>query len=255
MLSLDQIEKKIQDEIRIEPDGKGFASISGTARLADVKKQTLSEAFGNPKSKLSQILAQHGFDPVSFSRDGVPDIAVALTISYYANRAGDRCTEQARLVNDVLLAVGVRSWMQKVKGWTPQQEEQKLKQIWVTARIEGKATRRSFTDAVMDYIDRHRHEMSENAIKFMYINASDQVNLVVFGRKSKRLAEDLQIPKDVLRDNMTSDELQLLREVENTSIRMIDRLDMNPIEAVKLAGVNLLIPKQDRKVVSLPEAG
>lgn len=128
------------------------------------------------------------------------------------------------------------------------EEQVKTKAIWDRSRIEGKSTRRTFTDAVQDYIDRHRSELSENSIKWMYINASEQVNLIVFGRKAKRLADDLQIPPATLRDGMTSEELQLVREVENTAMRMIDRLDMNPLEAVKLAGVNLLIPRQDRTV-------
>jgi hypothetical protein len=131
------------------------------------------------------------------------------------------------------------------------EELHKTQPIWQQARLQGKSTRRTFTDAIQDYIDRHRSELSPNAIKWMYINASEQVNLVVFGRKAKRLADDLQIPPQVLRDGMTSEELQLLREVENTSMRMVDRLDMNPLEAVKAAGVNLLIPVQSRSVAQL----
>lgn len=75
----------------------------------------------------------------------------------------------------------------------------------------------------------------------MYSNVSEAVNLVVFGKKAKKLAENLGVPKESLRSQFTSDELQLIREVENTATRMIDKLDTDPLEAVKTAGERLLI--------------
>lgn len=117
MADLEFIIRQVEKEIRVDATGKGFASIAGTARLCGVAKSTLSEAFGKSTGKLCQTLTIQGFEPVSFSETGVPDIAVALIVSYYANKAGERCTEEARLVNDALLSVGVRSWMQQVTGW------------------------------------------------------------------------------------------------------------------------------------------
>lgn len=117
MADLDFITQQVRDEIRVDVSGKGTASISGVARLCGVAQQTLSTAYSTATSKIFKILAEHGFDPYSFAENGVPDIAVALTISYYANKAGKRCTQEARLVNDALLAVGIRVWMQEVSGW------------------------------------------------------------------------------------------------------------------------------------------
>jgi hypothetical protein len=251
MSSLEYISQQIEQEIRVDESGKGFATIAGVAKLAGVSRQALSKAVNVSDSKLAETLTASGFDPVNFSKDGIPDIAISEILDYYAYDAGKRCTAEARMACKVFRTIGVRAWIQSVKKWSPQQEKEKAQFVWQQERLQGKSTRRTFTDAIQDYIDRHRHELSPNAIKWMYINASEQVNLVVFGRKAKRLADDLQIPPKVLRDGMTSEELQLLREVENTSMRMVDRLDMNPLEAVKAAGVNLLIPVQNRSVAQL----
>ncbi len=54
------------------------------------------------------------------------------------------------------------------------------------------------------------------------MNASQRATLVVFGRKAKKLAEDLGVPPDNLLDALTPDELILLLEVEDTAMRLID---------------------------------
>jgi hypothetical protein len=118
---------------------------------------------------------------------------------------------------------------------------------WEEVRLAGKATRRSLTDAVADYIQRHANELSENDKRWMYANASQQIDLVVFGRVAKKLAEDLNAPRENLRDAFTAEELQLVREVEATAMRMIDQLDIHPREAVAQCASRLLIPVQTRK--------
>jgi hypothetical protein len=118
--SLNEFEQQIEKEIKINADGKGFASIRGTARLVGVDKSTLLRQFSTgdkSSSKLAQILIQKGFNPTAFSETGVPDIAVHCIVRYYAWMNGQRCTEQARQTDDVLGAFGSRIWMQKVKGW------------------------------------------------------------------------------------------------------------------------------------------
>lgn len=119
---------------------------------------------------------------------------------------------------------------------------------WQQVRIEGKATRRSLTDAIADYIQRHTDELSDNDKRWLFTNASQQVDLIVFGRIAKKLAEDLEVPRENLRDSFTSDELQLVREVENTSMRLIDRDDIHPLEAVRQMGTRLIIPVQMRGI-------
>lgn len=117
MADIEFITGQIESEIRVDLHGKGTASIAGTARLSGVTPQNLSRAYNNPTSKLFKFLASKGFDPTTFAETGVPDIAVALTVLYYAYKAGERCTKQAQVANEVFTSVGVRVWMQQVTGW------------------------------------------------------------------------------------------------------------------------------------------
>jgi len=56
----------IKKEIKIDSQGRGYASIRGTARLAGVDESTLREHFssaGFSTSNLCKTLINHGFDP------------------------------------------------------------------------------------------------------------------------------------------------------------------------------------------------
>ena len=135
------------------------------------------------------------------------------------------------------------TWIQGVTGWQPQ--EHKALTQWQTARLEGKEARRELTDAIKSYVDRHP-ELSANNRKWLYVNASQRVVLVVFGRKAKKLAEDLGVDPDNLRDALTSKELLLLREVKDTAVRLIDLQDVHPDDAVHQTSDRLLIQVQNR---------
>ncbi len=74
---------------------------------------------------------------------------------------------------------------------------------------------------------------------------SQRVTLVVFWRKTKKLAEDLGVTSDSLRNVLTPDELILLQEVEDTSIRLIDIQDTHP-DIAQLSTESLLIQVQNR---------
>ncbi|MCC3600095.1 hypothetical protein [Microcoleus sp. PH2017_26_ELK_O_A] len=100
-------------------------------------------------------------------------------------------------------------------------------------------------NTIKAYIERHP-ELSENNRKWLYVNASQRVTLVVFGRKAKKLAEDLGVAPDNLRDALTPDELILLQEVEDTAIRLIDIQDVHPDYAIQQTAERLLIQVQSR---------
>ena len=72
------------------------------------------------------------------------------------------------------------------------------------------------------------------------------MTLVVFWRKTKKLAEDLGVTSDSLRNALTPDKLILLQEVEDTSIRLIDIQDTHPDIAIQLSAERLLIQVQNR---------
>jgi hypothetical protein len=80
------------------------------------------------------------------------------------------------------------------------------------------------------------------------VNASQRVTLVVFGRKAKKLAEDLGVAPDNLLDALTPDELILLLEVEDTAMRLIDIQDMHPDDAIQQTAERLLVQVQSRSL-------
>lgn len=75
---------------------------------------------------------------------------------------------------------------------------------------------------------------------------SQRVTLVVFWRKTKKLAEDLGVTSDSLRNALTPDELILLQEVEDTSIPLSDIQDTYPDIAIQLNAERSLIQVQNR---------
>lgn len=133
MLSIEQIEQQIESEIRIDERGRGTASIKAVSRLAGVNDAALIRTFQGADlkpSKLAKTLIANGFDAAdlkSFSESGIPDIAIAIILKYYAYQAGRYCTQQAKAIDGVLSAITVRKWMQQIKGWQeprPQVEPQ-----------------------------------------------------------------------------------------------------------------------------------
>jgi hypothetical protein len=126
-LEIADVIKQIGDEIEIDAQGRGKASIRAAGRLAGVSDAALRKAFNSANlepSELAKKLIQQGFTPANlsdWSTEGIPDIAVAIILGYYAHYAGRYSTEQAKLVCQAFQAYGIRKWMQELKGW----EEQK----------------------------------------------------------------------------------------------------------------------------------
>lgn len=124
--------------------------------------------------------------------------------------------------------------------------EKKERQEWLKTRQVSRQVRRSFTDVIKDYLDRNP-DLSPNAVKFMYSNASDAINRAVFARPAKKLCEDLHVPdKDLLRDYLTVDELRHVQEVEDLAMRLIDLERWEPLAAVNEARTRLVIPVSNR---------
>lgn len=117
---------QVRQEVSIDSQGKGKATIRATARLVGVNDMSISKALNtadlNP-SKLAKHLIEQGFegaDQTEWKTEGIPDIAIASIAHYYAYEAGRYTTEQAKLVCKAFTAIGIRSWMQQIAGWTPQ---------------------------------------------------------------------------------------------------------------------------------------
>ncbi|MDJ0534768.1 MAG: hypothetical protein QNJ70_20185 [Xenococcaceae cyanobacterium MO_207.B15] len=112
------------------------------------------------------------------------------------------------------------------------------------ARVQGKLTRRSLTDAIQDYIKANADTLSDKYERFVYNNCSNAVNRIIFGRSAKKLKESWNCTE--LRDAMTSEELSHVDSVERLAVRLIDELGYEPFSAVKEAGNRLLIKQINR---------
>lgn len=141
-------------------------------------------------------------------------------------------------------AIQVSRWLREWVIFNAEHKEQVQKITKI--RIEGKETRRQLTDAIASFIVRHP-DLSENDKKWMYTNASEAVNLQVFGRRANQLCKDIKAHRSELREALSPQELLLVQEVEDTAMRLIDSFDVHPLRAVKDAASRLLIPKQTRQ--------
>lgn len=81
-----EVEKQFWAEIKVDKEGRGTATLSAVARLCGVTNQALSKGYNISSAKLPRSLKEQGFDPSNFAKTGVPDLAVALTVSYYAKK-------------------------------------------------------------------------------------------------------------------------------------------------------------------------
>jgi len=122
MTILTEITAQIHDEMTLDAEGKGSISMRGAARLAGVNVSTLSrhltsstENVAFVPSTLAKKLTARGFQHsvgVAFS-----DLALAVILEYYAFDAGKRCTEQAKQCVGVFASIGIRAWVQDIKGY------------------------------------------------------------------------------------------------------------------------------------------
>lgn len=121
--NLAAIEFQIASEVKVDSQGKATFSIRAVARLADIDHMNLVRAFqgGELKgSKLVEFLSQQGFkggDYSAFALTGIPDMAAASIVEYYAFEAGQRCKDQAKEVYRVFARIGIRAYAHKLTNW------------------------------------------------------------------------------------------------------------------------------------------
>ncbi len=127
--------------------------------------------------------------------------------------------------------------------------EREERQKWLAQRQSGKATRRTFINAIRDYVKRHPEHPPMDS-KFIYANASDYVNLRVMGRRSKQLKEDFELSDSgSVRDIMSIKELSRVEMIEDEATIQVDKFDIHPCEAVRRVSDVLLFAPSDRGLV------
>ena len=114
--------ENIQKELRIDATtGVGYCSIRGAATIAGVDQSSLSHTLktgeGLEPSKLAESLMEKGFEGevlAEFSKTGIPDLALAGILEYYAIDAGRYCNPTARAAYKSFAAIGIRTVIQNV---------------------------------------------------------------------------------------------------------------------------------------------
>lgn len=135
MSSLTQIIEEIRNELRIESNGTAYCSIRGAARLIDIDESVLryqlnltNKTAGKNLPKLAESIVEQEFDMREFTQIGIPDLALAEIVYYYAHEAGKSCTKQAKLADKAFRALGIRAWIHEELGWrmTPPSQESQI---------------------------------------------------------------------------------------------------------------------------------
>lgn len=197
----------------------------------------VSDRFSVPQKNLSRdikSLMGKDFQFLKIKTKLNPKAINALTLADFErlvaklDRAGNQTAQDFR---DDLAGLSLHQLFADAFGLKFEAEE---RQAWLRDRQEGKKVRRTFTDAIKAYLERHP-ELSESRARFMYSNASDQVNKAVFGRIARILCRDFQADKDSLRDCFVGDELRHIAMIEEEAMYIVDRDDKDPCDAVLLA--------------------
>ena len=115
--------ESIKTEMSVDSEGRVTFTISGTARLIGIDKSSLSKNFSVDRKgqKLSRMLIDKGFNPLTFGEEGIPDLAVALIVKYYAYET-QHPRQEAKLTDLAMAGIGIRQWGRDLLGWKSNDE-------------------------------------------------------------------------------------------------------------------------------------
>lgn len=121
----------IRSEIKVDSEGKGSITRYGLCQLLGIRADNL--IVERMSKKLAEMLTELGFGVVEREfKNGIPDVAVACIIKYYALYA-QRTSNNAKILLDAFSAIGIRSWFQDLVGYEkpkPQTELERAKQAY-----------------------------------------------------------------------------------------------------------------------------
>lgn len=219
------------------PDSSYKLSQTQLAEAVDKKRQSVSDFLGSKSPEalpFKDFTCQKG--KVEGEKTTVNLVSVELASAYWVKEA---LTGNAKAIRILGACVAESIERRADKAFAIERKEEEYQEK-MKARIEGKVVRRSLTDAIAEYIKRHP-ELSDNDKKWMYKNCSDKTNIIVLGKIAKKVAEDLGCNSSNLRDFLQPQELVQLTSIEDLTVRLIDRSDVHPFQAVLQAAERLLL--------------
>lgn len=143
------------------------------------------------------------------------------------DRKGNKFAQELR---DELIGLTLTQLFSDAFG---QKFEKDDRQQWLKERQSGKYVRRTLTDAIKDYID--KTPLSDNDKKWIYSNASNTLNRLLFGQTAKQLCEHYQCQKDQLRNQFERKDIVGIRRLEEYAMNLVDTRSIHPVEAIKEA--------------------
>ena len=216
-------------EVFLLEDGQYRLSQTQVAETVGKGPQSLSDFL---KSKSPEALPYKGFRFQKTSIEGnnvkVNAIPIDLAAAYWTKEAVAGNVIAARLLG-ACAAESIERRADAQFGIDRTEEERNRR---IELRNEGKIIRREFTDAIKDYIARHP-ELSDNRKQWMYVNASEKINLLLFGAKASKLREQNHCKRSAaLREGYTIRQAMQVMQLEDKAIKFIDTDDLDPVEAV-----------------------
>lgn len=88
---------------------------------------------------------------------------------------------------------------------------------YILTRQQSKLARRSLTDAIRDILPDSPHK------RFMYKNYTDLIYKTLFGKNTRQLKQELNLPDDAnLREHLSSDKLRIVEKRERIVENLLD---------------------------------
>ena len=219
------------------PNGEYRLSQTQATEAVDKGEQSFRQFRA---SKSPEALQCKDLEAVKWAVEGSPGkanlILIELGVAYWTKEAIAGNVKAARLLG----ACAIESIERRADAAFGAQVDEEERNERMKARIEGKVVRWLLTDAIAEYIKRHP-ELSDNDKKWMYRNCSDKTNIIVLGKIAKKIAEDLGCDRSKLRDFLQAEQLVRLASMEDLTVRLIDRNDVHPFQAVIQSAERLLL--------------
>lgn len=252
--NIERFQEQIEKEISINEMGIGKATVRGCARLSGASQQALSKAFNLDnlgKSKLSTFLMEWGIEldnQSSFLSEGIGDIACSLIVKYYAFFAGRYCNDQAKQMDMAMSAVGVRKWMQELKGWqsptppeTPQTYLEALKAL--VAKEEEKERLK---------LEKELLEIENQQLEGENERLSEEVDELFSHSSIIRIAKFNEVPETNFKwSKLKSAAIKLGLEVKKVDCPRFGKKNLYPHEAWKLVYPDAALPEPTTIVVKI----
>ncbi len=223
----------------MDQNGKFYVAIPQMVDLGLVPPNRSQKQL---ESLLGMVFSSHV--KLKTERNSKPLNSVSLlefeTIVAKLDRSGNKAAQDFR---DLMVGLSLHQLFSDAFNIKFEKAE---RQEFIEKRLAGKVSRRTFTDAIRDYLARHPETPGQMA-RFMYSNASDLVNYRVLDRRAKQIKDDWNLTESqLIRDKMNSVELSRVQMIEDEATILVDEFDTEPCEAVRQVSAKFLFAPSRR---------